>query len=361
MGSLDFDTEKADFRGFYDSERDNLEAALRSFETLIESLLLLEPTISISSIDGRIKEREECLSKFTRKYRTELESSKTSYTIRERISDLIGLRVVCLYEDDIERIKGIVSDEFDVLDITDKISQIEGTEGSFGYKGLHLDLKLNSARREMAEYRLFSDLPFELQIRTIVQDSWSVIDHKIKYKKSIPNDLKRRINTLAALFELADREFCAIRDATVAELEHTEKIYPKIEEETESTKHETDSGTGSPMDVPRGQYAPLNAFNFLRIAQHFFPGFEFEPQKVDGFTNEIVSLMTDISRGKFNFYLREAIGDIKRYQEEFEAKGDTMNPYTIIRHCLYSGDATIFASMLTDTARKRFDAWQKRS
>ncbi|MGZ7142680.1 hypothetical protein ACXWOE_09685, partial [Streptococcus pyogenes] len=46
----------------------------------------------------------------------------------------------------------------------------------------------------------------------------SVLDHKIKYKKSIPGQLKRRINVLAALFELADREFRQIRDATAAEL-----------------------------------------------------------------------------------------------------------------------------------------------
>ena len=51
-------------------------------------------------------------------------------------------------------------------------------------------------------------MAFELQIRTIIQDSWSVLDHKIKYKKSIPGQLKRRINVLSALFELADREFC---------------------------------------------------------------------------------------------------------------------------------------------------------
>ena len=60
--------------------------------------------------------------------------------------------------------------------------------------------------------------PSDAAGRTIIQDSWSVLDHKIKYKKSIPGSLKRRINVLSALFELADREFRQIRDATAAEL-----------------------------------------------------------------------------------------------------------------------------------------------
>jgi putative GTP pyrophosphokinase len=56
----------------------------------------------------------------------------------------------------------------------------------------------------------------------------------------------------------------------------------------------------------------------LKIAQHFFNGFQFESHKVDGFTQEIIGLKPDISRGKFNFYMRENISKIKRYQECFE-------------------------------------------
>jgi ppGpp synthetase/RelA/SpoT-type nucleotidyltranferase len=357
VGSLDFDSEKINFRDFYANNRDNLSAALGSFKTLVESLLLSFESLSISNIEGRIKDREECISKFTRKYRTELESSKTPYTIREKISDLIGLRVVCLYEDDVERVKDAISGEFEVLEITNKIALVERTEDSFGYKGLHLDLKLNAARQVMAEYKIYADYSFELQIRTVVQDAWSIIDHKIKYKKSIPSSLKRRINTLAALFELADREFRAIRDATRIELEQAQEIYPAIEEETKAVEAESGTTPINQQEIRPGNYAPLNAFNFLRIAQHFFPRIEFEPHKVDGFTQEIVSLKPDISRGKFNFYLREMISEVKRFQAEFEKSGESMNPFTIMRHCLYAGDKKLFAPMLTDTARERFEKW----
>ena len=192
-----------------------------------------------------------------------------------------------------------------------------------------------------------------------MQDSWSIIDHKIKYKKSIPNNLKRRINTLAALFELADREFRAIRDATKAAIESAETTYEEIEAETKAVVENAEKKKEDAREVETCRYEPLNAFNFLRIARHFFPTFAFEPHKVDGFTQEIISLKPDISRGKFNFYMREMISEVKRYQAQFERKGDgdTMNPFTVMRHCLYAGDKTVFAPMLTDMARTRFDDW----
>ena len=98
MSSLDFDAEKKSFREFYNENLGNLHAALSSFATLIESLVQSKSDVAISSVNGRIKDREECISKFTRKYRTALEASKTPYTIQDKITDIIGLRIVCLYE-----------------------------------------------------------------------------------------------------------------------------------------------------------------------------------------------------------------------------------------------------------------------
>ena len=101
-----------------------------------------------------------------------------------------------------------------MIEKTDKTREIEETESEFGYKGLHLDLKLDDERKILPEYVGFGDQQFEVQIRTIVQDAWSEVDHKLKYKKEIPSDIKRRIYRLAALFELADQEFESIKDVS---------------------------------------------------------------------------------------------------------------------------------------------------
>ncbi|MCC8964943.1 (p)ppGpp synthetase, partial [Bradyrhizobium sp. Pear76] len=285
-----------------------------------------------------------------------LEARSEPYTIKDHLTDIIGLRLVCLYEDDIEKVRSVLSEQFEVVDVTDKISQVENTEGSFGYKGLHLDLRLNSERRILPEYTRYAPLRFELQIRTVIQDSWSILDHKIKYKKSIPNRLKRRINTLAALFELADREFREIRDSTVAEIEREDISYEELSRETEVSVPSREVGTAN------SRYARLNAFSFLKIARHFFAGFEFEAYKVDGFTDEILKLSPDISRSKFNFYMRENIATVKRYQVAFERQGsDRLGPFTIIRHCLYAGDKELFSSILTNAAKESFENWLNRN
>ncbi|MDP2433863.1 MAG: (p)ppGpp synthetase [Pseudomonadota bacterium] len=353
MPSLDFEAEKAQFRDFHTSSHPLLEDAKDSFVALINALLIHAGSIAISKIEGRVKDREECIKKFNLKYRTNLESSSTPYTIRDHISDLIGLRVVCLYEDDIENIEKCLSEHFEVIEKTDKIAQIENTEGSFGYKGLHLDLRLNQTRKALPEYSKYSEFKFEVQTRTIIQDSWSVLDHKIKYKKSIPTRLKRRINTLAALFELADREFREIRDSTVEEIEKEEISDEVLQQETDESQ--------SQAEQEKFNFSILNAFSFLKISNHFFSGFEFEPHKVDGFTQEIIGLKPGISRGKFNYYMRENISRVKRYQSWFEKsnQNDKLNPYTIIRHCIYLGDKEAFTSILTNVAKESFEHWLK--
>ncbi|WP_404298772.1 GTP pyrophosphokinase family protein [Alicycliphilus denitrificans] len=338
--------EEAAFHAFYALERPALEQACSYFMALLQSILSRARDIDIAKIDGRVKDRDECVHKFSRKYRTALEESSTPYEIRHYITDLIGVRVVCLYEDELEKVAQIVQSHFDVIDVTDKTSAMEGTEASFGYKGLHLDLRLNATQAALPENAAYANQPFELQVRTIIQDAWSVLDHKIKYKKSIPAQLKRRINVLSALFELADREFRQIRDATAAELQRAPDEITEPEAETEAAR----------LQVPGSE---LNAFTFLKIANHFFKDVEFDAQKVDQFVEDIRAWSPGITRSRFNALLRETLATVKRYKQFYEEHNpeNSFTPFTVIRHCLYLGDKQIFRRALRNSSREAFEAW----
>lgn len=359
MPSLDFEAEKAAFREYYNDNAQRLDQAKKAFLTLLSSLLA-HAKLDVAAASGRIKDREESIKKFTRKYQGELEESASPYAIKDHITDLIGLRLVCLYEDEIEPIGELIREHFDVIDVTDKTAEIEGTENAFGYKGLHLDLRLNDVRAAMPDYAPYAPYQFELQIRTVVQDSWSTLDHKIKYKKSIPASLKRRINTLAALFELSDREFRQIRDETEIEIQRAAAEPEPGPEAEEAAQGEAPAEPLANADVARRQFAPLDAFRLLRIARHFFPGVEFEPRKIDGFTAEIIEREPGISRGKFNHYLRSTIGMVHQYKAWFleEGKGEKFNAFTEMRHALYAANPAAFAGMLTNVARETFDGWR---
>lgn len=330
MPSLDFEAEKQRFINYATDNIELLRNAESSFSTLTKSLLATSSELSASTVTSRIKGLEECINKFSRKYQSKLEEEKTEYEIKEYITDLIGIRIICLYEKNIQEIGKILMDNLCLIDSTDKSKILEQTENTFGYKGLHLDIKLDSTREIMPEYCIYKDISFEVQIRTIIQDAWSVLDHKIKYKKSIPHALKRRINSLAALFETADREFFSIR-------EETEKI-EKITKENITNKNDT-----------------LNVFHFEKILEQYYPEFHFSSRKIDALVEEILN-QKKITVINFKKLVKDNIKTVNNYQIFLKGQ-HVLTPYTIIRHAIYHGDKKTFSRILYEYQRKAFDTW----
>jgi putative GTP pyrophosphokinase len=355
VASLDFEQEKNIFRKYYESNRKHFVDAKNAFIRIINSLLKQCDVGELTKIEGRVKDREECIRKFHRKYQESLEVAEQPYEIREFISDLIGIRIVCLYEDQIPVVSAALQRHFQTLDVTDKTSAVENTEDSFGYKGVHLDLALNDEMASRAKYLPYADLHFEVQIRSLIQDAWSVLDHKIKYKKSIPIDLKRRINVLSALFELADREFKEIRIATT-ELLQQETVAPIGE--TLNDARDTAGQTAAQASAKT-----LNAFNFLRVAGHFFRESGFEDYKVDGFVQEILALDNSFQKSDLHKCLIENMKIVRDYRDHLMAENPdrTFSPYASIRHCLYLYDQKTFGRILSKRTRERFAGWLKAS
>ncbi|MEW6208248.1 MAG: (p)ppGpp synthetase [Acidobacteriota bacterium] len=338
MASLDFEREKNLFREYYGSNFQLLEAAENSFRTLIAALLAGNDLFPTPVVTSRLKEREECIRKFALKYQAVLEEQQRPYEIKDYVTDLIGIRVTCFYETDIPHIKNILTNDFETIDITDKSSRMESKDDTFGYKGLHLDLKLNHERRVLPEYRQIQDLRFEVQIRTIIQHAWSELDHKIKYKKSPPASLKRKINRLAALFELADQEFINIR----IETEEREKL----------TRDQI------PASLPvQEEEKYLDVFQFLYTAREEFPLFNFSPYKVDGFVQEIQVLSPDFTQSQLDGVLDRYLSVVKEYAEYLANYNFNLNPYTMIRHALYLSNKEDFSGLLFDMQRNNFDRW----
>jgi len=355
MASLDFEQEKYAFVKFYDSNRKGFADARNACIRIISALLKRFDVGEVTKIEGRIKDKDECIKKFHRKYQSRLEADEQPYEIKDFISDLIGIRIVCLYEDQIPVVAEVLQRHFRILDVTDKIAAVESTEDSFGYRGLHMDLALTEETASLPKYLPYRDLSFEVQIRSLIQDAWSVLDHKIKYKKSIPIDLKRRITVLSALFELADREFKEIRNAT-SELMQQATVAPISDpvDDVRETAGQAAAAVGA---------KPVNAFSFLRVAGHFFRDFEFEDYKVDGFVQDILKLDSGFQKSDLHKCLTENMKVIRDYRDQFTAENPdkTFSPYTLIRHCLYLCDQETFGRILSRGTRDRFAAWLKTS
>jgi putative GTP pyrophosphokinase len=345
MASLNFADERDAFKEHYAANGAVFSDAADSLRTLLSLLLADNDAFPTPQVLARVKDRDECIAKFGRKYQTKCEEARTPYEI---ITDVVGLRIISLYETDVPLVRRILAENFEVLEESDKTQVVESQEGVFGYKGLHLDLKLLANRRDLPEYRRFRDLRFEVQLRTIVQDAWSVLDHKIKYKTKIPHELKRRINRLAALFELADQEFLHIRDET-RELESKAKaeIVPVPEPVAE------------PAAVPAPAPAPLlDAFSFLGLAQRRFPTYPFQPHKIDGFVTELLDVAPDLTAAELETSLAEGSDAVDAYKDDqHERYFNRLNPYTTVRHALYLRDRRRYAPLLFDLQRRNFEAW----
>lgn len=192
------------------------------FRLKVEGLireLLIQNNISYHKIESRVKNVQRLDEKISRKQK---------YSDLADITDLIGVRVITYFEDDVDKIAGIIDKEF-IKDEQNSIDKRILDSDKFGYRSLHEVVSLNEDRKGLTEYKRFKDIKFEIQIRSILQHAWAEIEHDLGYKteSAIPNEFKRSFYRVAALLETADLEFLKIRDG----LEKYEiEIGKKIEE-----------------------------------------------------------------------------------------------------------------------------------
>lgn len=162
--------------------------------------------IFIDHIEHRVKTLKSFLDKVERK--------KYYDNPFDKIKDIAGIRIVTYYQDDVERIREIINREF-VIDedqSVDKISNLEADR--FGYRSLHLIISLSESRASLDEWKRFTRLPAEIQVRSILQHTWAVFSHQLDYKipSQAPHGLRRQLFRLCAQIEAADEEFTRLRN-----------------------------------------------------------------------------------------------------------------------------------------------------
>jgi putative GTP pyrophosphokinase len=82
MASLDFEQEKVSFREYYNARYPLFADAVTSYQNLLTLLLADRDAFPTPKVVGRVKEREECIGKFARKYLKKCEDERTPYEIK---------------------------------------------------------------------------------------------------------------------------------------------------------------------------------------------------------------------------------------------------------------------------------------
>ena len=188
----------------FSANRDSYVRFEKLLKNLLEKLLEKEEFVPVQ-ITSRTKTTQSLKEKIERK---NLEGKSYDNPLSQ-ITDIVGIRIITYYLNDIDEIGNLIKKEFqiDEKNSLDK-SAILGID-QFGYKSVHYIISLSSSRQDLPEWVEFGMFKAEIQVRTTLQNAWAEIDHEIRYKKeeNIPIEIRRRIYRLMALFELADEEF----------------------------------------------------------------------------------------------------------------------------------------------------------
>ena len=130
----------------------------------------------IETIKTRIKSPESIYRKIRKKgLPISIENVENS------ISDIAGVRVICSFVDDIYRLADsfLKQDDITLIAVKDYIQNPKPS----GYRSLHLIVSvpifLQNEKRNMK---------VEVQLRTIAMDFWASLEHKIRYKKNLPEE-----------------------------------------------------------------------------------------------------------------------------------------------------------------------------
>jgi len=181
-----------------------------SFCTRLKSLL--EEILSNAGVDFQ---SIECRTKTIESFSDKIVREEKNYTNPiEDITDLVGIRVILYYSDQVGKVADLIRAEFEVDEKNSSNKKDELAENEFGYLSIHQIISLNKKRKDLLEWKQYSKFKAEVQIRTILQHSWAAINHKLTYKTNsdIPSELRRHLYRLSGMLELADEQFVKLRE-----------------------------------------------------------------------------------------------------------------------------------------------------
>ena len=151
------------------------------FRVLDEQFSLSYDRNPIESITTRLKAIDQIYDKARRKgIPISLDA------IEKNIYDIAGVRVVCPFEKDIYMLRDSILSHDDVT-LFEERDYIKNPKSS-GYRSLHL----------IVEVPIYLDkgkklMKVEIQLRTMAMDQWASLEHRLMYKKDIPDDVSKEL------------------------------------------------------------------------------------------------------------------------------------------------------------------------
>ncbi len=181
------------------------------FRVLNENFSVQNENNPIESIKTRLKSPDSIAKKLQK-----LGLKMTLENVEKELNDVAGVRVICSFLDDIYMLADCIINQDDVK-LLEKKDYIQNPKEN-GYRSLHLIIEIPIFLHNQTR-----NMKVEVQLRTITMESWADLEHKLRYKKDLSEDIQSKIAK-----ELADcASLCHTLDQkmlTVKNIIHSNKV-----------------------------------------------------------------------------------------------------------------------------------------
>lgn len=176
----------------------NEKYLFEKFMNGIVDTFILEPTLNqygnpiIHTVKHRLKNVEHLKEKIQRKW--DVENPLTPENLFERVTDLAGVRVLHLYQDQFEAIHNLITKQIkngDWVYHENPVAYSWDPESRQYFEGLGLTPKIKDSYYTSIHYvvkpKSDSNICCEIQVRTLFEEIWGEIDHTINYPSPTDN------------------------------------------------------------------------------------------------------------------------------------------------------------------------------
>ncbi|GAC43932.1 GTP pyrophosphokinase [Paenibacillus popilliae] len=169
------------------------------FKSMRSELKKREEYSPIEFVTGRVKRISSILDKAKR-------LDVPMDQLERGIEDIAGIRIMCQFVDDIQRVAEFIRHRKDMNLLYEK-DYITNYKES-GYRSFHMIVEY-PVQTAIGQKIVLA----EIQIRTLAMNFWATIEHSLnyKYKDSLPEDVRLRLKKAAEAAFILDNEMSNIR------------------------------------------------------------------------------------------------------------------------------------------------------
>ena len=153
----------------------------------------------IESVSGRVKSVSSILEKMQRK-------GIVPEEMEEQVEDIAGIRIICQFVEDIEKVADLIRNRSDMQVVTEK-DYINHMKSS-GYRSYQMIVSY-----PVETFSGTKTIRVEIQIRTLAMNFWATIEHSLqyKYKQHMPDHIREKLSRVADAIIVLDNEMSTVR------------------------------------------------------------------------------------------------------------------------------------------------------